>query len=296
MDYEKAIKFGEEDVHLIQEKANSQYANKRYGDAADTWKRLLASGFGSEENYFMIGRSYYLGKEYDKAGEIFNTMINKFPDQIQAYVWIANIASAKDPEAKGGLAKQKFLDLLSKASADSVKYENEIFNALRYLGYSALQDKNYEEARKYYTRMINLNPNNKEIVIKALSSMSTLNLEQSDFAKAIEDNNKILALEPGNAQAKSILTYISQLQASAKTKPNPNEIRGIIKDSSGHPIAYASVQVKDTAAEAWTNTKGEYKFTMPENSTKLIISAKDFKTKELNVSKSRVYNVTLSKL
>jgi len=294
--YEKAIKFGEEDVNLIQEKANSQYTNKHFSDAADSWKRLLSKGKDSEEYYFMIGRAYYLGKDYDKAEEIFNTMITKFPDNLRAYVWNANIASAKDPDAKGGLAREKFLTLLTKAATDSVKYENEIFDALRYLGYNALQDKNYEEARKYYTRMVNLDPNNKEIVIKALSSMSTLNLEQGEYSMAIENNNKILALDPVNTQAKSILKYISQLKASAKPKANPNEITGIIKDSSGQPIANASVRVKDTAAEAWTNAKGEYKFTMPENSTKLIISAKDFKTKELNVSKSRVYNATLSKL
>ena len=293
--YEEAIKFGEEDVNLIQEKANSQYTNKRYADAADSWKRLLSKGKDSEEYYFMIGRAYYLGKDYDKAEEIFNMMITKFPDNLRAYVWNANIASAKDPDAKGGLAREKFLALLTKAATDSVKYENEIFDALRYLGYSALQSKNYEEARKYYARMLNLDPNNKEIVIKALGSMSTLNLEQGEYAKAIENNNKILALEPGNAQAKSILTYISQLQASAKPKANPNEITGIIKDSSGQPIVNASVRVKDTAAEAWTNAKGEYKFTMPETSAKLIISAKGFKTKELNVTKSRVYNATLSK-
>ncbi len=294
--YEKAIKFGEEDVNLIQEKANSLYTNKRYADAADTWKRLISKGIESEGNYMMIGRSYYQAKEYDKADEIFNTMISKYPDQMQGYVWSANNASAKDPDAKGGLAKQKFLALLTKAASDSVKNENEIFDALRYLGYSALQAKNFEEAKRYYTRMINLDPNNKEIVIKALGSMSTLNMEQGNYEQAVENNNKILSLEPGNAQAKSTISYISQLKASAKPKAHPNEITGVIKDkASGQPIVGASVRVKDTAAEAWTNAKGEYKFTMPEESTTLVISAKDYKTIEIAVTKVRVYNASLGK-
>jgi tetratricopeptide (TPR) repeat protein len=293
--YEKAITFGEEDVNLIQEKANSQYTNKRYVDAAESWKRLLTKGKDTEENYFMIGRAYYQGKEYDKAEEIFNTMIAKWPEHVNAYLWIANNASAKDPDAKGGLAKSKFIALLAKAATDSVKYENEIFDALRFLGYSAIQSNNFEEARKYYSRMVNLDPNNKEMVIKALSSMVTLSLQQGEYSKAIEYNNKILALDPGNNAAKSSIMYIQQVQSSAKPKANPNEITGIIKDNAGQPIAGVDIRVKDTAAEAWTNAKGEYKFTMPEESTTLVISAKGYKTVEVKVTTKRVYNATLAK-
>jgi tetratricopeptide (TPR) repeat protein len=294
--YDKAIKFGEEDANLIQEKANSLYTNKRYNDAADTWKRLLDKGLATEGNMFMIGRSYYQGKEYDKAEAIFNQMIEKYPDHLQAYLWIANNASAKDPDAKGGLAKEKFIALLAKAAADSVKNQDEIVDALRYLGYNALQAKNYDEARRYYTRMVGLDPNNKELVIKALSSMSTLNMEQGNYDQAVDNNNKILALDPGNSQAKSTIQYISQLKASAKPKAHPNEITGVIKDkATGQPIVGASVRVKDTAAEAWTNAKGEYKFTMPEASTTLVISAKDYKSIEIPVTKVRVYNASLGK-
>lgn len=293
--YEKAITFGEPDAALIQEKANSQYTNKRFADAADTWKRLIPMGKDSEENLLMIGRAYYQGKEYDKAEEVFNSMIVKYPDHVNAYLWLANNASAKDPDAKAGLAKTKFLALLAKATTDSVKYENEIFDALRFLGYSALQSNNYEEARKYYSRMINLDANNKDMVIKALSSMVSLSMQQGEYNKAIENNNKILALDPSNAQAKSSINYIQQLQSSAKPKANPNEISGVIKDSSGMPIGGASIRVKDTAAEQWTTAKGEYRFTMPEASTTLVIGAKGYKTIEVPVTAKRVYNATLAK-
>jgi hypothetical protein len=143
--------------------------------------------------------------------------------------------------------------------------------------------------------MLNLDPNNKDFVVKALSSMSSLYLAMGEYGRATESNNKILAVDPGNNAAKSTIQYIKDLQSSAKPKANPNEITGTIKDSSGQPIAGASVRVKDTAAEQWTNAKGEYKFTMPEASTTLVISAKGFKTIELPVTKSRVYNATLGK-
>jgi tetratricopeptide (TPR) repeat protein len=293
--YEKAITFGDEDLNLIQEKANNHYLHRHYSDAAGTWRRLINTGKGSEENYLQIGKAYYQGKDYDKAEEVFTELTNKFPNYIPAYLWDANNAVAKDPDSKLGLAKAKFSALISKASSDSVKYANEIFDALRYLGYNALQENNYDAAKAYYSRMLNLDVNNKEFALKAYSSMNTMYMTMGDYGKATDCNNKILALDPANAQAKASNQYIVALQSSAKPKANPNEISGVIKDDSGQPIAGASVRVKDTAAEDWTNAKGEYRFTMPEASSTLVISAKGYKTTELPVTKSRVYNAKLGK-
>ncbi len=293
--YEKAITFADEDVSLIQEKANIQLANKFYTEAADTWSRLLSKGKDSEENYLKIGKAYYQGKDYDKAEALFDKMIAKYPDNITAFSWAANNAAAKDPDSKLGIAKDRFVALIGKAATDSVKYANEIFDALRFLGYNALQADKNDLAKAYYNRMLNLAPDNKDFQIKALSSLSTMYLSVGSYANAVEVNNKILSIDANNTTAKSNLQYIQALQNNAKPKANPNEISGIIKDSGGNPIAGASVRVKDTAAEMWTNMKGEYKFTMPEASTILVVSAKGYTTKEIPVTKSRVYNVTLSK-
>lgn len=293
--YDKAINLKEEDVNLIQEKANSLYMNKRFAEAAETWKRLLSKGKDSDDNYLQIGKAFYQAKEFDKAEEVLDQMIAKYPDQMQGYLWSARNASAKDPDSKLGIGKQKFTTLIEKASSDSVKYSTEIFDALRYLGYNALQSKSYDLSRAYYNRMANLDPKNKDMVMQAYSSMATLYMSMGEYGRATEFYNKILGLDPANASAKSSIQYINALQSSAKPKASPNEITGVIKDKSGQPIAGASVRVKDTAAEAWTNAKGEYKFTMPEASTVLVISAKDYKSIEIPVTKSRVYNASLGK-
>jgi hypothetical protein len=123
-----------------------------------------------------------------------------------------------------------------------------------------------------------------------------LYISMGEYNKAIEENNRILAVEPGNEAAKSTIQYITQLQKNAQPKANPNEITGVISDSStGDPIPGASVRVKDTAAEAWTNARGEYKFVMPEASEILVISAKGYNTIEVPVTKRRVYNASLEK-
>ncbi len=46
------------------------------------------------------------------------------------------------------------------------------------------------------------------------------------------------------------LSYIREFEASVRKGINPNEIKGVIRDAAtGQPIAYASIRVKDTAAE-----------------------------------------------
>jgi tetratricopeptide (TPR) repeat protein len=291
--YDKAVSFGdEEDLNMLYEKGTVQYGAHMYADAAATWSRLLDKGRDSENDYIQVGRAYYQDKAFDKADEIFTRMIAKYPDNLQGYLWMANTASAKDPDAEQGLAKPRFQALLQKASVDSVKNVKEMYDAIRYLGYEALQNKKYDEAKAYYNRMMNLSPDYR---IRAHSSLSTMYMTMGDYPKAIEENNKILAIDPGNEAAKSSNQYIAQLQKSALPKAHPNEITGVISDASGEPIPGASVRVKDTAAEAWTNARGEYKFVMPEASETLVISAKGYKSIEVPVSKKRIYNATLDK-
>jgi len=291
--YEKAIYFTEEeDLNLIYEKGTVQYSARRYADAASTWSRLLEKGRDTENDFIQVGRAYYQDKQFDKADEIFGKMTTKYPDNLQGYLWMANTASAKDPDSELGLAKPRFQTLVQKASVDSIKYVKEMYDALRYLGYESLQAKKYDDAKAHYNRMMNLSPDYR---VKAHSSLSTMYMTMGDYSKATEENNKILAIEPGNESARSTIQYITQLQKSAIPKAHPNEITGLISDSSGEPIPGASVRVKDTAAEAWTNARGEYKFVMPEASEALIISAKGYKSIEVPVSQRRIYNASLEK-
>ena len=164
---------------------------------------------------------------------------------------------------------------------------------------------NYAKSKDYYNRMINLNPNNKEYKIKGYNGLGSLETKMAGnektiegrlpyLAKAEEAYSKILVIDPNNSSAKSSLNYIREFQAQVKKGINPNEIKGIITNSAGAPVPYASIRVKDTAAENLSNGKGEFKFEIPQGSEILIISAKGYKSQEIPITKSRIYNVTLS--
>jgi len=116
------------------------------------------------------------------------------------------------------------------------------------------------------------------------------------LSRASDAFNKILSIDPNYAAAKTQVNYVHEYEAQVKKGINPNEIRGVVKDAAtGVVIAYASIKVKDTAAENLSNGKGEFKFEIPQGSEILVVSAKGYKAQEIPITKSRVYNVTLFK-
>jgi tetratricopeptide (TPR) repeat protein len=303
-EYAKVLNFNPEDKNLLNEIANSYYTFKRYDGAAKTWARLIDPTKDNTEDLMRIGRAYYNAEKYKTADSVFNSVTVKSPTYIPAYLWIANTYTKMDPDTKLGLAKPKFEKVIEIAKVDSIKNHSAMMDALSYLSYYYMINDNFGKSKDYYNRMVNLDPNNKESKIKGYTGIGSVELRSTSnektnegrlpyLSRATDAYNKILALDPMNSSAKSQLSYIREFEASIKKGINPNEIKGLIKNGAGAPVAYASVRVKDTAAENLSNSKGEFKFEIPQGSEILIISAKGYKAQEIPITKSRVYNVTL---
>ncbi|MCX6320298.1 MAG: tetratricopeptide repeat protein [Bacteroidia bacterium] len=303
-EYAKVLNYKPGDKNLLNEIANNYYNYKRYEGAARTWVKLIDPTKDNTDDLMRIGRAYYIGEKFKTADSVFNAVTIKSPNYVPAYLFIARTYSKMDPDYKLGLAKPKFEKLIVAAQADSIKNETEMMEALGYLSYYHMINDNYGKAKDYYNRMINLNPNNKDNKIKGYNGLGSLDYGMGGrektiegrlpyLAKAQESYNKTLALDPNNASARNMLKVVQDFEALVRKGINPNEIKGIIKNGAGQPIAYASIRVKDTAAETMSNTRGEFKFEIPQGSEVLIISAKGYKSQEIPITKSRVYNVTL---
>jgi tetratricopeptide (TPR) repeat protein len=302
--YAKVLSYKPDDKAILNEIANNYYNFKRYDGAAKTWALLIDPSKDNIEDYMRIGRAFYSGERYKSADSIFTLVITKSPAYIPGYLFIARTYSKMDPDTKLGLAKPKFEKLVDVARSDSAKYEPEMMEAFGYLSYYNMMNDNYAKSKEYYNRMINLSATNKEYKIKGYNGLGSLETKMAGnektlegrlpyLAKAEEAYTKILSIDPNNSSAKSSLNYIRDFQKQVKNGINPNEIKGIISNASGQPIAYASIRVKDTAAENLSNGKGEFKFEIPQGSEVLIISAKGYKSQELPITKARIYNVTL---
>ncbi len=267
---------------------------------------MIPLGKDDISDIMQIGRAYYLGENYKKADSIFNEVVKKNPEYVDAYVYIARTYSRMDPDSKMWLAKPKFEILVDKAEKDSLKNESYLMEAFQYLSYYHLMNSNYSTAKNYYSRMINLDARNNDNKVKGYMGIGGIEMEVARNEKTLEGTlmilgraaeayNQVLAIDPNNAPAKATAKYVQDYMASVKKGINPNEIKGTVKDSSGQPIPYASVRVKDTAAENLASSKGEFKFEIPQGSEVLIISAKGFTSKEVPITKSRIYNIVLQK-
>jgi tetratricopeptide (TPR) repeat protein len=306
-EYKKVIELKPQDQSLINELATNYYSFKRYDDAAKTWAKLIDPTKDDLNAYMRIGRAFNNGNNLKAADSIFNIVIKKSPDYLDAYVWTARTYSKMDPDYKMGLAKPKFEKVIAVAGKDSVNNSSEMMEAFGYLGWYYSEKNNYSASKNYYNRMINLDPKSKENKIKGYNGLGsleskiaadekTLEGKLAILARATDAYEKILALDPNNVSAKNNLRWVQEYVVSVKKGINPNEIKGTVKDAAtGQPIAFASIKIKDTAAEALSNAKGEYKFEIPQASETLVISAKGYQTKEVPVTKSRNYPITLEK-
>ena len=203
-----------------------------------------------------------------------------------------------------GLAKPKFQKVIEVAKSDSTTNANEMIEAFRYLGYLDITEGNYNSAKGYYNRIINVVPDNKDNMAtgyQLLASVETnwatkeseLENKLTYLSRAEADYKKVLEIDANSASAKSGLKWVQDYQTNVKKGINPNEIRGKVTDSSGKPIAFASIRVKDTAAENLSNSSGDFRFEIPQGSEVLIISAPGHTTKEVPITATRNYPIVL---
>jgi tetratricopeptide (TPR) repeat protein len=306
-EYARVLELKPQDRGVISEMASNYNNFRMYNEAARAMAKLIDPEKDDFEAYMRVGRAFYNGENYKAADSVFNIILKKSPNYLPAHLQIARTYSKMDPDFKLGLARAKFEKVIDVAKKDSLNNENEMVEAFSFLGYYFMSKEDYNTSREYYNRLINLNPNNKDNKVKGYNGIGLLELRLAGnektnegrlpfLAKSADAYNKILALEPNNASARNQIGYIREFEASVRKGINPNEIKGTVKDAvTGAPIPYASIRVKDTSAENLSNSKGEYKFEIPQSSEILLISAKGYKLKEIPVTKSRVYHVTLEK-
>lgn len=307
--YAKVLDLKPGDRGIISEMASNYSQFKRYNDAAKSMALLIDPAKDDWDAYVKVGRAFYNGGNYKAADSVLNIVTKKSPGYLPAYVMIARTYFKMDPDFKMGLAKPKFEKVIEVAKKDSLKTENEadMVEAFTYLGYYYMSKGDYQNSKDYYNRMINLNTANKENKITGYNGIGLLerdmvsNEKQNEgrlavLARSNDAFSRILTMDPNNASAKSNISYNREWEDQIKKGINPNEIRGVVKDAkTGAVIPYASVKIKDTAAENLTNAKGEFRFEIPKSSETLVISAKGYKTQEIPITKSRSYPVSLSK-
>ena len=151
------------------------YAQKKYSEAAKYYTKKVDPDAPSASDWFNVGNSYYKAKDFANAINAFGKVIETKPDAGSGYMWRAKSFVQSDPDQKTSSANPDFEKFISIGSADPVKNKKDLIEAYNYMAANAL-----------------INANNKE--------------EAKGFA------NKVLELDPTNAQAQSVMTAITAPQ------------------------------------------------------------------------------------
>jgi len=213
---QKAYSLDPTDVGLLSELAVNYYYTRRYMDAIRMFELKASLGKQDKGDPLLIGKAYYQINDHEKSDSVFSSIIENQPDNMQAYLYLARTYSKMDSTSTLGLAAPKFEQLISKASSDSVKYKQELYEAFSYMGYFNLQKKDYDQAKAWYNRLFNLDPRSKDWQIRALNSLALISYREKNYVETKNVYQRILVLDPANAEVKQAIRDLNKVIEAAK--------------------------------------------------------------------------------
>jgi tetratricopeptide (TPR) repeat protein len=132
-------------------------------------KYYTANPNPSNVDLFNWGISNFLSKNYVMADSVFGMYEKKYPAEEFGYYWCARAAAAIDTSMEQGLAVPHYMELVKLLSGadttDDATLDNSkkkhLVEAYGYIAaYKANTEKDYEEAIDYFEKMLALEPNN----------------------------------------------------------------------------------------------------------------------------------------
>jgi len=191
--YLKAFNLDTSKTDLLSEIATSYYRQKKYKNAIEVFEKKIALGKASPQDFFTLGKAYYVDLQYKKADSILNIVLTMQPENVQAILQRARTKSKLDSvdTQKGtnftGYGIPYYELYLSKTQSDSVKFMKERFEAFDYMAFfyfsqyslnlKSLEDA--EKALKYWTMMSALNPNDEKVLrVKPILERLRITLKQ----------------------------------------------------------------------------------------------------------------------
>ncbi|MDP4185515.1 MAG: tetratricopeptide repeat protein [Bacteroidota bacterium] len=183
INFRKALEVDKSKVDTYKEIAQAYEKIKKYADAAKTYETYVgAIKSPMNTDYFMWGRDCYLAGEeindaaiaknpadslirkayFVKTDSLFQIVATNAPESHQGYLWRARANAKLDPSSSLGLAKpfyEKVTEILEQPGKE--KYKENLVEAYQYLGYYYYAKDDKENAKKFYGKILVLDPTNK---------------------------------------------------------------------------------------------------------------------------------------
>ena len=126
-------------------------------------KYYLGNDKASNLDLFYWGIAHYRAESYVAADSVFSRYIAKYPEQGFGYYWQAKSRALQDKEMTEGLAVpvyEKLIEVLQKDTADA-NYKKWMVEAYGYLAaYQVNKEKNFEAAIDHFEKVLEIDPEN----------------------------------------------------------------------------------------------------------------------------------------
>ncbi len=158
---QKAIANDPNNLELYSDMGNAHYRLKQFPEAIKYHQiKIQKKGDKSDtRDYDFLAKAYYYNQEYKIADSLFAKVIELKPEVFPgAYYWRAKSNAKLDPQCTQGTAIATYETVLTMANPE--KNKKEIIDGCLYLGFYYIQKKDYKKAKGYYTKILELDPNN----------------------------------------------------------------------------------------------------------------------------------------
>ena len=139
----------------------SKKAGDRSREAYWLGKLYMAKADPSNLDLYYWGVAHYSAQEYKQADSVFGLYTEKYPDHIHGFYWRAKSNALIDTSMELGLAVPYYQKVIEIASAEPEKNKTLLIQAYGYAGsYEANVRKDYDTALVYFTKILELDPQN----------------------------------------------------------------------------------------------------------------------------------------
>lgn len=180
---EKSQLMAENNSHpeILKDIANVSVSNGNENKAIEAYTRYieLAGEEAEALDFYQLGKYYYTAASKDsiegkgfleKADSLFAIVQSRVPSSHLGSFWQARTRAMMDPETEKGLAKPYYESSISILEKNPDKYAKELIECYRYLGYYFYLQKDMEQSKSYWNKILTLDPTN-EMAIEALKNI-----------------------------------------------------------------------------------------------------------------------------
>lgn len=168
--FEIAIQKDSTDVELLSDLGALFSKNKDFLKATEMYQRKIDLQKATTNDYYRMGQAFYQIQEFGKADTAFTKVTEIQPQLLVGYLWRARSNSNLDPDSKEGLAKPFYEEVVKIGETDTAKYESQLMESYKYLGFYYYIIKDFPNARINWEKVKAIDPDDQQ-ALDALKDM-----------------------------------------------------------------------------------------------------------------------------